>query len=161
MSDGWVATIADSDGNLIAVGTEDGRVAIYIGGWQSADGVLLDADQCEEFSRAWTAARHQAERQGGPEMARPEPPEMPEGCHAAAVPDPEWRLASGKPCRMGAGKGRPACGQPSVAELNRGYSGWRGAKQLPNWWAYCGDHLYGRWIEDGQVMHWIAVENDA
>ena len=23
------------------------------------------------------------------------------------------------------------------------------------WWAYCERHSFGRWIEDGKVMHWI------
>ena len=64
-----------------------------------------------------------------------------------------WRLASGKRCRWGAGFHMKACGRPCVAELNR--SSFKGRK---NWWAYCELHLYGRWIEDGQVLMWIMVK---
>lgn len=24
----------------------------------------------------------------------------------------------------------------------------------PRWWLYCERHMFGRWIEDGQVMEW-------
>jgi hypothetical protein len=91
-------------------------------------------------------------------MARPEPREMPEGCHAEAVPDGGWRLVIGKRCRFVVGPGHRACGRPSVAEFNRGR--YIRAGRGDSWWAYCDEHLYGRWIEDGRVMNWIAVEND-
>ncbi len=71
------------------------------------------------------------------------------------MPDLEWRLVTGEACRSGsshpAGPGRKdrrSCGAPAVAELRRGTS-------RAQWWAYCPDHMYGRWIEDGQVMNWI------
>ena len=86
--------------------------------------------------------------------------EVPEGYHLTAVPEStlssslEWRLEAGRPCRAGASAYTTACGQPSVAAMNRGRRG------REAWWAYCGDHLYGRWIEDGQVMCWI-LEADA
>lgn len=54
-------------------------------------------------------------------------------------------------------KGRKACGKPAAATLMRhAYS--RGHdSQRP--WDYCDDpeHLYGRWVEDGKVMHWRLV----
>ncbi len=86
--------------------------------------------------------------------------DVPEGYELVAVEDRSWRLAAGKRCRFGASKGHPACGRPSVAELNRRYHGWKGADQIPNWWAYCDnpDHLYSRWIEDGKIMHWVLRE---
>jgi hypothetical protein len=85
---------------------------------------------------------------------RPEPGrEPPPGCHFEARPEStlRWRLATQpKPCRSAAG--RTSCARPSVAELIRG------AVRL-QWWAYCERHLYGRWIEDGRIMTWIAVED--
>jgi hypothetical protein len=75
--------------------------------------------------------------------------EVPDGHELVAAESKDWRLAAGKRCRAGAGPGRHACGRPSVAELKRG------SKQYPSWWAYCLDHLYANWIEDGQVWHWI------
>ncbi len=85
---------------------------------------------------------------------RPDPklawPVTPEGHEVVAVPAGEdWRLVTGKRCRSGAGYHHRACGQPSVAELNRS------TIARPRWFAYCGKHLYGRWIENGQIMHWI------
>lgn len=70
----------------------------------------------------------------------------PEGYEYVAVPDTDWRLVNNKNCR------RPFCLFRSVAEFRRGKSGW---------WAYCADHLYGRWIEDGQVMEWRLTRLDA
>ena len=85
---------------------------------------------------------------------RPSWPEVPEGHEVVAVADTDWLVVAGKRCRWGASHAtggrtdRHACGKPSVAELLRGTS-------RPQWWAYCGEHLYGRWIENGQVMHRI------
>jgi hypothetical protein len=85
-------------------------------------------------------------------IERPAPPEnawADEGYEYVAVVHEKWRLVSGKRCRLLV-EGRKGCGEPSVAEFNRSYSSRR-----ENWWAYCPDHLYGNWIEGGQVMHWI------
>lgn len=71
--------------------------------------------------------------------------EVPDGCELAAVPDDAWRIEPGRPCRFG---GNRPCGRPSAASLERGTR----RKQR---WAYCQDHMFGRWIEDGKVMHWI------
>lgn len=88
-------------------------------------------------------------------MTRPAPDrEVPEGYELVAVEDRSWRLVSGKRCRWyGGGYFQATCGAPAVAELDRDRTGRR-----PKWWAYCPDHLYGRWIENGQVMHWILRE---
>lgn len=90
---------------------------------------------------------------------RPDPsalwPEVPEGCEVVAIEDPEWRLTSdSRMCRMRGGKRfGSVCIRDAVAELDRSHVPGR-----QNWWAYCLDHMYGRWIEDGKVMHWILRE---
>lgn len=90
-----------------------------------------------------------------PKQIAAESREVPDGYELVAVPDKSWRLQSGKRCRSGAAPGRHACARPSVAEFKRG------SKQYPSWWAYCADHMYGRWIENGQVWHWILREKVA
>lgn len=80
-----------------------------------------------------------------------------DGFESVAVPDPNWRPMLGKRCRRMTGPGRTVCREPSAAEMNRGYAA-RSGPRRENWWAYCADHLYGRWIEDGKVMHWILRE---
>lgn len=90
-------------------------------------------------------------------MARPEPPyEAPEGWSLVARPAPDWRPVTGRRCRrLLGGAPRRGCGAPSVAEMRRaGYP-------RPTWWAYCPEHLYGQWIEDGQVMRWQMVQDGA
>lgn len=89
--------------------------------------------------------------------------EVPEGYELVAVVDEDWRVASGKRCRRREGpevgvrgSHARACGRPSVAELNRPAR--QHGRLLDNWWAYCASHLYGRWIEDGKIMHWILRE---
>lgn len=84
----------------------------------------------------------------------------PEGHEWVAVPDQTWRLVdehqttaaspTGKRCRLML-TGHTYCRQPAVAELKRG-------TRRPRWWAYCPEHMYGRWIENGQVMHWVLRE---
>lgn len=85
-------------------------------------------------------------------MTRPEPHEAPDGFEYVAVPDAHWRIASGKRCRASGQRGRSRCPNDCVAELNR--SGWRDGA-APRWWAYCSEHMYGRWIEDGKVVHYV------
>lgn len=82
----------------------------------------------------------------------------PEGCELAAVPDTTWIAWSGYRCRWGAGPRRKACGEPTVAAMRRSRYNSRTGKTGTTWWAYCAAHLYGRWVEDGVVMHWIARE---
>jgi len=86
-------------------------------------------------------------------MDRPDPGDLEvwEGFEYVAVPEPalEWRVMTGWRCRYGAAPGKKACGRPAVAEMNRASYG------QPRWWAYCENHLYGRWIEDGHMMCWI------
>ncbi len=77
----------------------------------------------------------------------------PEGFEFAAVPDPRWRLEPGKRCSRKTGA-RQVCGALSVAARNHG---WRDQE---SWYPYCADHLAGRWIEAGQVMHWALREQN-
>jgi hypothetical protein len=81
--------------------------------------------------------------------ARPPFPDEPaEGFEYVAEVDPDWALKTGMPCRFTVGPGHRACCRPSVARLDR-------HNRRNRFWSYCADHLYGRWIEDGQVMHWV------
>lgn len=97
--------------------------------------------RCCGETMIWVTQRQLAAENWGP---------IPDGCELVAVPADGWRIDTGQRCRR-ASAGRKACGRPSVASLERGTT----RKQR---WAYCIDHLYGRWIEDGQVMHWILRE---
>ena len=62
-----------------------------------------------------------------------------------AVPDTDWRLQDGSPCRRGSPR-YGYCGKPSVAALRRG--------KQNRWWAYCPEHMYNRWVEGEQVLIW-------
>jgi hypothetical protein len=81
--------------------------------------------------------------------------DVPDGYELVAVADPDWRPDSGHGCRR-QGPGRRACGEPSVAALNRGRKTRHG--RVDDFWTYCVDHLYGRWVESGQIMHWVLRE---
>ncbi len=86
---------------------------------------------------------------------RPNPPEVPPGYRAEVTTADllTWRLATrGRRCRM------PGCHDVGAAELNRGYRTSQGRKDA--WWAYCAAHMYGRWIEDGRIVHWRWVPED-
>jgi len=47
------------------------------------------------------------------------------------------------------------CANIAAVVLHR-YS-WNGRSQP---WAYCADHMYGRWIEDGRVLEWKLRRDD-
>ncbi len=70
------------------------------------------------------------------------------------VEDREWRVPSRHlKCRWG---GRwSSCPNPPVADLER--------RTYPagdsQWWAYCGEHLFGRRLRDGKVE--LAVRRDS
>lgn len=64
------------------------------------------------------------------------------------VIDDTWPRA--RRCRAGAARGQKACGAAAVVAFNR--QTWRGADR---WWAYCPEHMYGRWVEDGKVWTWM------
>lgn len=87
----------------------------------------------------------------------PEPPfTAPEMFGWEAKPSREWRTLPAetrKRCRrrligrVAADGSYRTCQEPAVAELDRG-------RRRPMWWAYCADHMYGRWIEEGVVVQW-------
>lgn len=78
--------------------------------------------------------------------------EVPADCELVAVADDgDWQLDDSRHCRR-QGPGHVTCGEPSVISLRRGRSGL---------WGYCISHTFGRWIEDGRVMHWILREKSA
>jgi hypothetical protein len=77
-------------------------------------------------------------------------PEVPEGHEVVAIVDADWDVdTEGRSCRRAFGRGTKACGKPAAAVLRRGEQG------QP--WAYCPDHMYGRWVEEGFVMCWILI----
>lgn len=84
---------------------------------------------------------------------RPAPSwEAPEGHeHIAVEEGPDWQPDTTRRCRYTIGPGHRACGRQSTVALLRGSS-------RKSWWGYCGlpGHAYGRWAEDGKVMHWIV-----
>jgi len=74
--------------------------------------------------------------------SEPEP-----GYEWQAVEETGWVVDhSGRRCRRAGWGGRDRCPNDAVAVYYRGNQPWR----------YCGEHMYGRWIEDGRVMHWVV-----
>jgi hypothetical protein len=69
--------------------------------------------------------------------------------------DADWEVTDevGRRCRFVAGQRRTACGRPAVARLMRG-------RRRRTWWYYCGEHLYGRWVEAGRVVHSVLRPRD-
>jgi hypothetical protein len=92
----------------------------------------------------------QYEKLNAKEQAR-EGREVPDGFELVAIPDADWAIDRSRACRAG---GNRPCGAVSAASLTRG----RRVKQR---WGYCQDHMFGRWIENGQVMHWILREKES
>lgn len=77
-----------------------------------------------------------------------------EGYHREWLPDPDWRFGTKyTKCRQ------PHCPNPPVAEFDRLFTV-RGGRRVPRAYAYCEQHLYGRKIENGQVLHWVLVPDD-
>jgi hypothetical protein len=76
--------------------------------------------------------------------------EIPEGHEVVAVIDPDWEVTDdGWTCSFTSPK--KVCDATAVAIL------WRGTKRRQRW-RYCPEHMYGRWVEDGKVMHWILTK---
>lgn len=91
-------------------------------------------------------------------MASPDPGhDPPPGYHWAAVVSPDWRIEPGRRCRRMIAHYR-YCRKPSAAALNRRYGD--GSVRAEDWWAYCPEHMYRNWIEDGQVMRWILEADE-
>lgn len=91
-----------------------------------------------------------------PDKIDPPFPAPPGQQWVAAEEGPTWRLQPGRPCRRWLAQPKRVCRAPSAAEINRGAYTNRG--RVPRWWAYCPDHLYGRWVEDGQLMVWTLED---
>jgi hypothetical protein len=67
MSDPHVREVdhIETDDGTVSVGVDHGAVAVYIGGWLSADGVRLTRGQAEEFAQLFVRACWEAAAQGG------------------------------------------------------------------------------------------------
>lgn len=99
-------------------------------------------------------------------MNRPLPPanELEPGYEWVAEPESTtgiltWHVLppeeASRRCRHGSPR-NGYCTNAADAELDRGKP-----STGERWWAYCADHMYGRWIEDGVVMHWTVREKVA
>jgi hypothetical protein len=77
-----------------------------------------------------------------------------EGYHHEWRSDPSWRYGTKyTKCR------RRGCLNSPIAEFDRTVRMSRGRiARRP--YAYCADHLYGRKIENGQVLHSVLVKDD-
>lgn len=90
-------------------------------------------------------------------MPRPETPASDHtGYSWRAVLAPDWRIHTRDMlCRRLVARVR--CTTPAVADLLR--SSYRSARGEGTWWAYCPEHMYGKWVEDGVVMEWRLRED--
>lgn len=90
------------------------------------------------------------------------PDDGPSGYRWVAVADPAWRVLPEEKrnflCRR-IGPGHLYCQNFGAAEVARGRSTTT-SRFGHNWWVYCADHLYGRWIQDGVVMSWRLEKED-
>lgn len=88
-------------------------------------------------------------------MTRPDPPSPIEGYVWTPVPDEDWTadpdevryISRTQGCRYG-NQWTGFCGKRIKAVLYRG--------RTKRAYGYCDDpvHMYGRWIEDGEVLGW-------
>jgi hypothetical protein len=76
-----------------------------------------------------------------------------------AEPAPDWAVMDGTEKANRCRWGRPSCKRPAVAKLLRvmHLGGGRGSRGV--FWAYCEDHMFGNWLEDGRVMGWVLRES--
>jgi hypothetical protein len=90
----------------------------------------------------------------------PEPSSDHAGYRFAARPADGWRVPSRYPsCRRKLGS-HVMCKNPPVADVRRLRYVVINGKDVRKfeWWAYCAEHSYGRWVEDGTVMEWFLTE---
>jgi hypothetical protein len=74
----------------------------------------------------------------------------PEGQHFEAFEEADrWKVGAGKYTKCRRSSRTVQCDAMPVARLRRGRGG--------HCWAYCADHMFGRWIENGKVMTWRPV----
>ena len=81
-----------------------------------------------------------------------------DGYEWVARPDEEWCLATPdeadvRKCRHSTAH---PCPNKPVAAMNRGVRINEPPYVADRLWFYCADHMYGRWIEDGEVMGWTT-----
>lgn len=86
-------------------------------------------------------------------MPRPEAPaSRHEGYSWRAEAARDWRIHTRDMlCRWISNRVR--CTTPAVVDLRR--PRYRSSTGVGTWWAYCAEHMYGRWVEDDVVMEWI------
>lgn len=85
--------------------------------------------------------------------ARPDPGPTDPGWKWVAQVDADFKLGGrAKRCRYSRNAVR--CPNDAVATLYRPVGGH--GRRYP--WAYCNEHLFGRWIEAGQIMEWVECE---
>ena len=92
------------------------------------------------------------------QAARPAPPGEPRrGMKWAAQPATDAGIPHpAATCRYKLTAKEKACGKASVLFI------WRGIRSRVKW-HYCPEHgaVYGYWREDGKIMHWAQVPDDA
>jgi hypothetical protein len=107
--------------------------------------------KCCGLTMSWVTLKLLAAENWGP---------VPDGFELAAAASEDWRVETGKLCARKVH--RTTCRKPSAAELNRPHTRLSpfkdGSFTVDAWWPYCLEHLYGNWIEQGKVMHWILRE---
>jgi hypothetical protein len=104
-----------------------------------------------------------------PTQAPPPPFELLEPEHEWRVyAADEWRTLgpdTTKRCRNWRGHRKTRGRALAVAELRRKqwapYSRGGGGRSVPVWWAYCAEHLYGRWLEGGVVLEYRVADRTA
>lgn len=85
-------------------------------------------------------------------------PEVPEGHEVVAIIDPDWEaLPDGSEIICSQGSRYARCCNVASAVLTRKRRR-RDGKLVGARFRYCPDHMYGRWVEEGFVMHWILVK---
>ena len=81
---------------------------------------------------------------------------VPLGYHHEAYVQPggDWRVpaVNESGCRQ-LGPGRVRCDRPPVATL------YRGSRLTRTPWNYCEQHLFGGWVENGEIYRWRVVKD--
>jgi hypothetical protein len=80
---------------------------------------------------------------------------------------PGWQVVTGGSCRARLGwrhedrkRRAVTCPEDAVAALNRPYRR-RDGMWVDCLWRYCPAHMYGKWIEGGEVLGWRLEKSAA
>lgn len=93
-------------------------------------------------------------------VTRPAPPHpAPAGYRWVVFEAPDWRLLQQTTKRCRNWRAHRRVSPLAVAELKR--HRWTYGRNVPEWWAYCADHLYGRWVDAGRVLEYRLEELEA